>query len=254
MALNLDGIRNSIAAAVKNFWQVREDKGVRAGKTLDGFVSVISQVVHNNGMPNASIITGSQAAIPGYFRPSKNWDILIMNQGVLVAIIELKSIADSFGNNSNNRSEEAIGSGIDAKEALSENAFEGLTRLFSGYILLVEDCSGTNRNVNILMKQFRAMSEFMADPSSRDTIYQRGPDGLYSTVAGVSYMKRFDILCTRLMQKSLYTSAAVITTSREAISDGAFSYVSQDTSIMAFMSSLASHIANIATIQESNSN
>ncbi len=249
MPLNLNGIDQGIAEAVMHFWTERSENGVRAGKTLDGFESVIKWVVRNNGMPDADIITGRQAQIPGYFRPTKSWDILVMSQGTLVAVIELKSIADSFGKNINNRNEEVLGSGIDVKEAFAEDAFEGITRLFTGYVILVEDCPETQSSVAIHMKQFRAMSEFMAAPETRQSLYQRGQNGLYPSIPGVSYMKRFDILCRRLMQKNLYTSAAVVTTPRSAIQDGCFGAVTQETGIMAFMSTLASHIENIATIQ-----
>ena len=122
-------------SAVKSFWEIRERDGVRAGKTLDGFVSLIKWVVVSNGLPNAIVVTGRQAQVPGYFRPSKAWDLLIFDEETLVAAIELKSIADSFGKNSNNRNEEVLGSGVDINEAFTENAFEGLTRLFIGCLL-----------------------------------------------------------------------------------------------------------------------
>jgi len=117
MALNLEGYKARVSEAVKSFWNVRKTDGVRSGKTLDAFVELLTWVVHNNGLPDSVIITGRQAQLPGFFRPTKSWDILIMNHGTLIAAIELKSIADSFGKNANNRNEEALGSGIDIKEA-----------------------------------------------------------------------------------------------------------------------------------------
>ena len=238
MALYLEGYETRVAKAVKSFWNVRETDGVRSGKTLDAFVELLTWLVHKNGLPDAVVMTGRQAQLPGFFRPTKSWDIVIMNQETLIAAIELKSIADSFGKNANNRNEEALGSGIDIKEAFEEDAFEGLTRLFTGYIILVEDCPETRTSVKIQMKYFRAMEAFMASPVGRDQVYVRGDNGLFPAIDGVSYMKRFDILCRRLMQKKLYTAASVIKSPRAAIDDGAYSNVSRDTSIKAFLASL----------------
>lgn len=249
MALNINGYEERVSVAVKSFWHVRENSGVRSGKTLDAFVDLLTWVVLNNGLPNATVITGRQAQLPGYFRPTKSWDILIMNQGTLVAAIELKSIADSFGKNANNRNEEALGSGIDIKESFEEDAFEGLTRLFTGYLILVEDCPETLKSVQIQMKHFRAMKEFMATPELREEIYIKNNNGIYPSITGLSYMGRFDILCKRLMQKRLYTAACVVKSPRTAINDGSFSSVSKDTSIKAFLASLASHIEIIALIE-----
>jgi hypothetical protein len=249
MGLNLEGYEARVSEAVKSFWNVRKTVGVRSGKTLDAFVELLTWVVHNNGLPDAMILTGRQAQLPGFFRPTKSWDIVIMNHGTLIAAIELKSIADSFGKNANNRNEEVLGSGIDIKEAFEEGAFEGITRLFTGYLILVEDCPETIANVQIQMKHFRAMKEFMANPESRDDIYVKDGNGLFSAIDGVSYMERFDILCRRLMQKNLYTAASVVKSPRSCINDGEYSNISRDTSIKAFLASLASHAETISTIE-----
>ena len=250
MALNLNGYENRVSEAVKSFWEIREREGVRAGKTLDAFASLLSWVVHNNGLPDATVLTGRKAQLPGFFRPTKSWDVLILDDDTLIAAIELKSIADSFGKNANNRNEEALGSGIDIKEAFEENAFEGLTRLFTGYLILVEDCQETLSSVQIQIKHFRAMEEFMLQPETREEAYVRNSKGEFPAVAGVSYMDRFDILCRRLMQKNLYSATAVIKSPRTAINDGEYGSVSRDTSIKAFLASLASHVETIAVIKE----
>lgn len=249
MALNLEGYKDKVSKAVKSFWNIRKTSGVRSGKTMDAFVELITWVVHNNGLPDATVITGRQAQLPGFFRPTKSWDVVIIHKNMLIAAIELKSIADSFSKNANNRNEEALGSGIDIKEAFEENAFEGLTRLFTGYLLLVEDCPETTANVQIQMKHFRAMKDFMAFPESYNETYMKNSNGLFPAIDGVSYMERFDILCRRLMQKKLYTAASVIKTPRSAINDGAYDHVSRETSIKAFLASLAAHVETVAAIE-----
>lgn len=250
MTLNLDGYEERVSDAVMSFWGVRQTDGVRSGKTLDAFVDVFTWIVHSHGLPEATVMTGRQAQLPGFFRPTKSWDVLILNNGTLLAAIELKSIADSFGKNANNRNEEALGSGVDLKEAFEEDAFEGLTRLFTGYLILVEDCPETDASVQIQMKHFRAMKEFMSNPDAREEVYVKNDAGIFPSIPGVSYMDRFDILCRRLMQKNLYTAASVVKSPRSAITDGEYSSVSRDTGIKAFLASLASHVETIAAIQE----
>jgi hypothetical protein len=52
--------------------------------------------------------------LPGFFRPTKEWDLLAIHDGKLLAVIEAKSqVGPSFGNNFNNRTEEAMGSALD---------------------------------------------------------------------------------------------------------------------------------------------
>ena len=52
--------------------------------------------------------------LPGFYRPTKKWDLVVVRDGRLCAAIEMKSqVGPSFGNNFNNRTEEAVGSSVD---------------------------------------------------------------------------------------------------------------------------------------------
>ncbi len=120
MALNLCDFEKKAQAAVQTFWQAREDakrkqkesgksdqgerSGVTGGKNLDGFVKLVIELVRANGLPTAEI--HQQRAVltlPGYFRPTKLWDLLVIDRRRLVAALEFKShVGPSFGNNFNN--------------------------------------------------------------------------------------------------------------------------------------------------------
>ena len=81
-----------------------ERAGVTSGKNMDGFARLVRELVLANGLP-ASCVQEKRAllTLPGYFRPTKLWDILVINSNRLVAAIELKSqVGPSFGNNFNN--------------------------------------------------------------------------------------------------------------------------------------------------------
>ena len=92
-----------------------ERAGVTGGKNMDGFIALVIDLVHANGLGHAQIHRNKAAlTLPGYFRPTKLWDLLVINEGRLIAAVELKSqVGPSFGNNFNNRTEEAIGTAHD---------------------------------------------------------------------------------------------------------------------------------------------
>ena len=55
---------------------------VTGGANMDGFVSLIQDVVRANGLQYASIfLTRATLTLPGYFRPTKLWDLLVLDQG-----------------------------------------------------------------------------------------------------------------------------------------------------------------------------
>jgi hypothetical protein len=82
---------------------------------MDGFLAIAQTLIESNGLALAD--NGVQQRVqtrPGFFRPTKHWDMLVVYRGELVAALEFKSqVGPSFGNNFNNRSEEAIGTAHD---------------------------------------------------------------------------------------------------------------------------------------------
>ena len=109
---------------------------------MDGFVKVLCDLIVRGGMPDAAVFRNRAVELPGYFRPTKQWDLLVVADGTLLAVLELKSqIGPSFGNNFNNRTEEAMGSALDLWTAYREGAFAGSPRPWLGYVFLLEDCA-----------------------------------------------------------------------------------------------------------------
>ena len=239
MALDLVQYENKARKAVREFWKSRDDaskkqaasgKGdqgerasVTSGKNMDGFVSLVTEIVRANGLAHAEIhLERAVLTLPGYFRPTKLWDLLVIHQGELIAAIELKShVGPSFGNNFNNRAEESIGTAHDFWTAYREGAFGKNPRPFAGWLMLVEDAPKSRSPVKDKSPHFPVSAEFQ----------------------NASYLKRYDVLCQRLMQEQLYSSAAVIASPRGAITTGKFSDLSDMTSLKTFVSSLAGHVA-----------
>jgi Restriction endonuclease XhoI len=165
--------------------------------------------------------------LPGYFRPTKLWDLLVTHQGELIAAIELKSqVGPSFGNNFNNRTEEAIGTAHDFGTAYREGAFGKQPRPFVGWLMLVEDA-----------------------PASRSVVRDNSPHfPVFEEFKGASYLQRYDLLCQRLVQEQLYTSAALIASPRTASQTGEFSEMSTMTGMKPFVSTLAGQVAAAARL------
>lgn len=242
MSLNLVDYEKKAAEAVMAFWGNREKArqkqieagkadqgeraGVTAGKNMDGFIALVIDIVRANGLAHAQI--HQQRAVltlPGYFRPTKLWDLLVIHKGQLIAAIELKSqVGPSFGNNFNNRTEEAIGTAHDLKTAYREGAFGKQPAPFVGWMMLVEDA-----------------------PASRSPVRDNSPHfPVFPEFQGASYLKRYDVLCQRLMQEQLYTTAAVMTSPRDSATTGSYGGMSDMTSFKTFITSLAGHIASEA--------
>ena len=142
-----------------------------------------------------------------------------------IAAIELKSqVGPSFGNNFNNRTEEAIGTAHDLWTAYREGAFGNQPRPFVGWLMLVEDA-----------------------PESRSPVRDNSPHfNLFVEFRGASYLQRYDLLCRKLTQEQLYTTASVIASPRTASDTGDFSSLSAMTSLKTFVASLAGHVAAAA--------
>jgi Restriction endonuclease XhoI len=239
VSLDLASFDAKAREAVRAFWGARDAAiqksialgkadmggrgGVTAGKNMDGFVALVLDVVRANGLPDACVrLERRVLTLPGYFRPTKLWDLLIINHGRLVAAVEFKSqVGPSFGNNFNNRTEEAIGNALDFWTAYREGAFCDVPRPFVGFLFHLEDCEASRRPVNDASPNFPVMPDFR----------------------GVGYAGRYNLLCKKLVQEQLYTSAALILSERSAIQDGAYSQLDEMTGLRSFIATLAGHIA-----------
>lgn len=239
MALNLQDYEKKAAKAVKAFWTNRNashekqlasgkvDAGTRgavtSGKNMDGFVSLLIDLIKANGLKDANVIRDGRLplTLPGYFRPTKMWDMLVIREDRLIAAVELKSQVGSFGNNFNNRTEEAIGTAHDLWTAYREGSFGESMRPFVGWLMLVEDAPGSRSAVSDRSQHFPVRPEFQQ----------------------ASYLQRYELLCRKLMQENLYTAASVIASPAEAKRNGAYVELSEMTGLKSFITSFAAHIA-----------
>lgn len=147
--------RTKKAAHRKNQSGDRKDAGNRggatAGKNLDGLTKIFADIAKETGPRSLEIYKNkTQVVLPGHFRPSKQWDLVLIHEGRLIATLELKSLGGpSFGNNANNRCEEALGSGLDLSVAQREGVFGSGADPFVGYCILVEDDAKSRSAPNV---------------------------------------------------------------------------------------------------------
>jgi Restriction endonuclease XhoI len=81
-------------------------------------------------------------------------------------------------------------------------------------------------------------------PESRSPVKDRSPHfPIFKEFRDASYLDRYDLLCQKLVQEQLYTTAALITSPRNASASGQFAEMSPMTGLRAFVTALAGHIA-----------
>ncbi len=236
-------LEKELAGAVSHFWGTRIaqtnrqvtigriDQGARSsatgGKQLDGFVSLIRRRLIDQGILEGSIHTDTYLELPGYFRPEKKWDLAVIDGANLIAAIEFKSqIGPSFGNNFNNRSEEAIGCAQDIWTAYREGAFSASRRPWLGFVMLLEDCENSIRPVSVRQPHFPVFPEFI----------------------GASYSKRYQLLLTKLIRERLYDSACFLMSPKVEGLNGAYSFPN---AALAFEPFLVSLLGSIQTYRMS---
>lgn len=208
------------------------DRGGRsavvAGKQMNGFCRLICEILIENGMPEAHIHLDKTLELPGFFRPTKKWDLVVVYKNNLVAAMEFKSQrGPSFGNNFNNRSEEAIGTAHDLWTAYREGAFAKSPRPWLGWLMLLEDCEASRAPVAVDEPHFPVFPEFK----------------------GASYMQRYELLLRRLVRERLYDSAALLVATEKQGKMGQFKEPAQDLQARQFFASLGGHIGTILASQ-----
>lgn len=213
--------------AVEGFWNTKQKQlsesgdstnrgAVVGGKQMDGFIELLKSVATDAGVPAECIITDKNY-LPGYFRSSKDWDMLIIApSGKLVAAIELKSQVGSYGNNFNNRTEEAIGSAVDLWTAFREGQFPNQQAPWVGWLMVVGRDKASERPVRNYEPHFPVRPEFN----------------------NATYIDRYRILCQKLIRERQYSSAALIWTSEA----NNFGDVADDISIRSFLASFVGHL------------
>ena len=192
-----------VRAAVRVMWTTREAQGskqlesgkpdagsrgtVTGGRHLDGFIDLLATLAKRAGFAADEIRFRVGVEVPGFYRPTKKWDLVVMRRDRLCAAIELKSMSGSYGKNLNNRTEEALGSATDIWAAYKKGTL-GLHQPWLGYIFVIREEPQSTTSVSL-----------PSTPLKVDAVF-----------AGTSYVQRYGILCERMVLERVYTAAAFL--------------------------------------------
>ncbi len=234
---DVDNLSMHVSKAIAQYWRTRRrqqqkqaksgraDQGARSavtgGAQMDGFMSLISNLIIEAGARESDIFHNKRLELPGFFRPTKEWDLLLVKDNQLVLALEAKSqVGPSFGNNFNNRTEEAMGSALDLWTAYREGAYNKTVKPWLGYVFLLEDCPESQRTVKVKEPHFRVFPEFL----------------------DASYAKRYEIFCRKLVRERHYNVAAFMMANRDAGLKGQFSEPADDLRFDIFARSLIAQV------------
>jgi hypothetical protein len=223
--------------AVAHYWRTRStqrkrqqqtgklDQGLRGavtgGAQMDGFIHLFTDLICDAGVARECLFCERALEIPGFFRPTKEWDLVVVKDGTLVAAIEAKSqVGPSFGNNFNNRTEEAMGSALDLWTAYREGAYLTSPQPFLGYFFMLEDSPASTRPVRVNEPHFKVFPEFV----------------------GSSYARRYELFCRKLVLERHYTSSAFLMSEPSTGANGDYGTPAQDLSMERFARALIGHL------------
>jgi len=104
--MDLDDIEADIEDATRYYWATLSDqedaqlegentaRGRRSqvvgGSQMDGYAQLIENALVDAGVPRQAILHDHDATLPGYYRATKRWDIAVVLDGQLLAVMELK--------------------------------------------------------------------------------------------------------------------------------------------------------------------
>jgi hypothetical protein len=238
---------NQIGKAVLTFWNTRSAQGKRqgtrtgqrdagsrtavtGGHQMDGFADLVASLLVEQGIQRSAIHSGSKCQLPGYYRAEKEWDLVVVDGDSLVAVVEFKSQVGSFGNNFNNRTEEAIGSAADIWTAYRESAFDPSPRPWLGYLMLLQDVAKVHTPVSVREPHFDAFDDF------RDA----------------SYAQRYELLLRRLVRERMYDSACLLLSPEDTGIEGKYSQPHVELTFERLAASLAGHVHQHLALKRTN--
>jgi len=244
MPMSMDGILRDLAErsgrAVGHYWKTRAgqrvkqeqtgkaDQGLRSavtgGAQMDGFIDLFTELITDSGVAEQYVFRKKGIELPGFFRPTKKWDLLVVRDNMILVAIEAKSqVGPSFGNNFNNRTEEAVGSAVDLWTAYREGAYLTSPQPFLGYFFMLEDCIASNRPVKVKEPHFKVFPEF----------------------ADASYLRRYELFCRKLLRERHYTAVAFTASTASGGIRGQFSTPAEELSLERFARGLVAHLGGL---------
>ncbi len=235
-------INRPLRNAVRSYWNARagnKEKQIQGGKIdagtrgevtggsqMGAMEVLVADILCEAGLKKLDVRTRTALELPGYYRAEKKWDLIVVSQNQLVTAMEFKSqVGPSFGNNFNNRSEEAIGSATDIWVAYREGRFGKSPTPFLGYFFLLEDCAKVKTGVRNKEPYFKV-----------DPAFEKA-----------SYSKRYELLCRRLVLERVYSAACLVMATNSARTR--MTEPAEDLTFRRFVAALHGHVVRFLESQ-----
>ena len=200
---------------------------VTGGTQMGAMEVLVADILADAGLKKLDVKTRTALELPGYYRAEKKWDLIVVSEGQLVTAMEFKSqVGPSFGNNFNNRSEEAIGSATDIWVAYREGRFGKTPAPFLGYFFLLEDCDRVKTPVRNKEPYFKV-----------DPVFEKA-----------SYSKRYELLSRRLVLERVYSAACLIMATNAPKTQ--ITQPAEDLSFQRFVAALRGHVVTFLGSQK----
>lgn len=223
-------MEEKIDIAIAHFWNKRDrqkkdhlkkhgtSRGTGASVSANTHLDTFAKIIYNSvNYQNEDIVSKHlDYSLPGWYRPLKNWDVVIKKNNSIAAAIELKSMAgESFGKNINHRTEEAVGTAQDLIASHSMGLID--KRPWMGYVYLIDS--------NDLSEKHLSTSD-----EKMDNVFFKA-----------SYVDRIKIMGERMVESGLYDAVWFIKTSE----DLSWSEPSKKLGHKNFFNLLRAHISDI---------
>jgi hypothetical protein len=236
-------IDKRLQEAVQSYWDARgknKEKQIEGGKIdagtrgevtggaqMGAMEVLVADILSDAGLKKLDVKTRTALELPGYYRAEKKWDLIVVSGGQLVTAMEFKSqVGPSFGNNFNNRSEEAIGSATDIWVAFREGRFGKTPAPFLGYFFLLEDCGRVKTPVRNKEPYFKV-----------DPVFQKA-----------SYSKRYELLARRLVLERVYSAACLVMATNSPRTQ--ITQPAEDLNFKRFVAALRGHVVTFLGSQK----
>lgn len=152
---------------------------VTGGKHLDGINALVREEL--TSIAPDVWFDYKQTTLPGYYRPTKSWDLIVFQRDTPILAVEYKSMKGSEGKNLNNRADEVFGVAEDLRQAEKNGLLPATMR--RAYVFIMG----------------------MTEDSTVPVIPQRVAVGhVDEAFEKASYLQRAALMCERMKNSGLY--------------------------------------------------
>ncbi|MGW2514461.1 PaeR7I family type II restriction endonuclease [Streptomyces scopuliridis] len=154
---------------------------VTGGRHLDALDQLVRDELVAAGGTELVFLRGRKATLPGYYRATKSWDLLVLQDEQPVLAVEYKSMKGSEGKNLNNRADEVFGVAEDLRRAEKKGLLPATMRRAYVFVMgVTEDSTTPRKTLDVAAgKVDKAFDE-------------------------ASYLERAAIMCDRMRETGLY--------------------------------------------------